>query len=110
MNDTVRFDVSAPRISWGVDVDLTESTIRAWKDQRSDSGTLSPHQVARLRELITPLHAGGSHRSRSQFASGSEVWTICLGGETVTVSYEDETTVSPRDLWRWVIAARDRLL
>lgn len=110
MNDTVRFDVTAPNIRWGIEVDFTAGTIRAWKDAKSDSGTLTPSQAARLRSLVTPLHTSGNQHSRSQLASGMEEWAICLDGKTVTVCYEDETTVSPRDLWRWVIAARDRLL
>ena len=110
MNDTVQFNVAAAGIDWGVEANLTEGTISARQDGRFGIGTLSEAQAARLRALITPLHDGGDHRSRSQFASGSETWTICLGGETVTVCYEDETAVSPRELWKWIVAARDRLL
>lgn len=110
MNDTVRFNVSAPSVSWGFEADLTAGTLRAWMRGKKGAGTLPPDEVARLRALLTPLHAGGNHSARSQFASGMEEWVICLDGETVTVCYEDETTVSPRSLWKWAIAARDRLI
>ena len=110
MNDTVRFDVSAPNVSWSVQADLTAGTVQARSGQAQASGTLTPAQVTHLRALLEPLHSSGNHHSRSQFASGMEEWVICLDGETVTIRYEDETTVSPRKLWKWAVATRDRLI